>query len=336
MARAQVPALAERDRDHAEDQGPQRLEERPAPRPPARARVRPERLVQEGVRGGVRRVRRHPVRRPRRRLLLRQERPGHGAAREDLERRRGRARAVHVVRIARALQPREVHGPRPAPRPGEDLRHDRIREVEGVPAERGLALRRTRGAARPHARAVRKRHRSDRSVQLRGARRRDRPQRLPLGEWGLRAGSERQQGVRGLWLVRVHSWRGERRPRGRIAGSQLPHRGRRARDEVPDRGAGHRPTREGAGGSWLRRARAPEGYRERRVLQRPIVPEAESVRHAAGHRERAALGAAPVHLRHVTLRALPQSHDARQDRRLHIARADRLVPEPLDPELRHR
>ena len=52
------------------------------------------------------------------------------------------------------------------------------------------------GAAHPHARAVRKRHRSDRSVQLRGARRRDRPQRLPLGEFGLRAGGERQQGVR--------------------------------------------------------------------------------------------------------------------------------------------
>ncbi len=109
-------------------------QEGPAARPAARRGVRPERAVQEGLRGGVRRLRRHAVRRHDRRLLLRQERPGHGAPREDLQRRRRGARAVRLVGVRRPVQPREVHGPRPAARPGQDLRHDRIRPLEGLPA----------------------------------------------------------------------------------------------------------------------------------------------------------------------------------------------------------
>jgi type VI secretion system protein ImpC len=86
--------LSQSETGPAQDQGAQRLQEGAAARPAARARVRPERAVQEGLRGGVRRLRRHAVRRARRRLLLRQERPGHRAAREGLERGRGGARAV--------------------------------------------------------------------------------------------------------------------------------------------------------------------------------------------------------------------------------------------------
>ena len=92
----------------AQDPGPERLEEGPAQGPGAGPRVRPERPVQEGLRGGVRHLRRRALRRPDRRLRVRPPPAGHGAAGEDLERRRGRARAVHrrgqpaAVRLGRA------------------------------------------------------------------------------------------------------------------------------------------------------------------------------------------------------------------------------------------
>ena len=62
-----------------------------------------------------------------------------------------------------------------------------------------------------------------------------------------------------------------------------------------------------------------QGHRLRRVLRRPVAPEAEGVRHRRGQRQRAPLGAAAVHPRRLALRPLPQGDDARQDRQLHDA-----------------
>ena len=84
----------------AQDQGAQRLEEGPAARPAARAGIRSERVVQEGLRRGVRRLRWRTVRRVVRRLRVQQIGPGHRAAREDLERCGGGARPVPVGGVA--------------------------------------------------------------------------------------------------------------------------------------------------------------------------------------------------------------------------------------------
>ena len=62
-----------------------------------------------------------------------------------------------------------------------------------------------------------------------------------------------------------------------------------------------------------------KGTRQRGVLQRAVGAEAEGLRHGCGHGERAHLGAAAVHLRRLSVRALSQGDDARQDRRVHVA-----------------
>jgi type VI secretion system protein ImpC len=49
------------------------------------------------------------------------------------------------------------------------------------------------------------------------------------------------------------------------------------RDEVPDRSADHRSSREGTGRSWLRAARAPEGHGQGGVLLRAVGAEAQGV-----------------------------------------------------------
>ena len=191
------------------------------------------------------------------------------------------------------------------------------------------------GAARSDARAVWQRHRADRGVQLRGARRRHRPHAYLWGNaaYALAANVNKAFAAYG-WCASIRGVESG----GLVEGLPV-HNFRTEAGELvmkcPTEVAGHRSSRKGARGPRFRGARAPEGNGKRRVLQRAVVPEAEGVRHAAGHRERAPLGATAVHLRDVSLRALPEGDDARQDRRLYVARADRLVPEPLDPELRH-
>ncbi len=81
--------------------------------PRARARVRPERAVQEGLRGGVRHLRRRPLRGADRRLRVRPDEPGRRAAGEDLERGRGGPRAVHRRGRSRSAQPGVLHRARP-------------------------------------------------------------------------------------------------------------------------------------------------------------------------------------------------------------------------------
>ena len=96
-------------RARAQDPRPERLEEGPAEGPGARGRVRPEGAVQEGLRGGVRHLRRRAVRRPDRRLRVRQPPAGHGAAREDLARRGRGPRAVHLGGLVRAVRLGQLH-----------------------------------------------------------------------------------------------------------------------------------------------------------------------------------------------------------------------------------
>ena len=141
-------------------------------------------------------------------------------------------------------------------------------------------------------------------------------------------------GVREERLVHGDPRRGGRRPRRGAADAHLPDRRRRHRAEVPDRNRHHRPPREGARRPGLHPARAPEGARLRRVLLRAVGAEGQDVRQRQGQRERAAVGAAAVHLRGLALRALPEVDDARQDRQLHVTAELRGVPQPLDHAVR--
>ena len=159
LARAEVPAGPERNQRQAEDQGAQRHQEGTAARPAARAGVRPERAVQEGLRRRVRRLRRRAVRGAGRRLRIRARTRGYRAAGEDLEGGGGGARSVPDRGESGDVQPGQLHGDRCAARHGEDLRHHGIRQVEELPRKRRFALRRARAAAHPDAPAVRQERR---------------------------------------------------------------------------------------------------------------------------------------------------------------------------------
>ena len=79
----------------------------------------------------------------RRRLRVRQERPGHRAAREDLASGGGGARAVPHGRVARDVQPRELHRARRAARPGaRSSTRTEYAKWKAFRRQRGLALRR--------------------------------------------------------------------------------------------------------------------------------------------------------------------------------------------------
>ncbi len=105
-------------------------------------RVRPERAVQEGLRGGVRHLRRPSLQLPGRRLRVRPASAGRRHAGDAVGRGRGGARPVHRRRQPEAVRPRELHRARGAARSGEELRDQRPDQVAVVPRHRGLALRR--------------------------------------------------------------------------------------------------------------------------------------------------------------------------------------------------
>ncbi len=102
-----------------------RHQEGPAQGPREGDRVRPEHPVQEGLRGGVRHLRRPPLRPDGGRLRVRPSPAGHGASGEDLERGGRRPRAVHRRRLAAALRLGRLHRARQSARPRQDLRVDR-------------------------------------------------------------------------------------------------------------------------------------------------------------------------------------------------------------------
>ena len=250
--------------------------------PAAGARVRPERAVQEGLRGGVRRLRRRAVRRARRRLRVRQVGPGHRAAGEDLAGGGRGARAVPHRRVARDVQPGELHPARRAARPGQDLRHHRVREVEGVP--RRAKTRATSALTLPRI-LMREpygtRHRAGRGVQLRGGRRRHRPRQVPVGQRRLGAGGarRRRRSRRTAGAPRSAAWRAAAWSKVCRCTTSRPTTGDVAM-KCPTEIADHRPPREGAGGPGLRPAGALQGHRLRGVLQRAVGAEAQGLRHA--------------------------------------------------------
>ena len=286
--------------DDAEDQGPQRLQEGPAQRPAARARVRPERAVQEGLRGGVRRLRRHAVRRAGRRLRVRQ-----ASARTSSCSRRSRnvAAAAHAPFITAAspehVQPRELHRARRSratwPRsstPPSTPSGSRSAQSED---SRYVAL------ALPHILMRLPYGSDDRARSRRSTTRRTSTAptttQVPVGQRRLRAGARTHRGVREVRLVRGDPRRRGRRPGRRPADPHLPHRRGRRRAEVPDRDADHRPAREGAGRPRLHSARALQGHRLRGVLRRAVGQKPKMYDTRRGQRERAAVGAAAVHPR---------------------------------------
>ncbi len=114
--------------------------------------------------------------------------------------------------------------------------------------------------------------------------------------------------------------RGGGRARSGASRPHLPDRRRRRGAEVPDRDRDHRPPREGVLGPRLPPARPLQEHRLRGVLRRAVGAEGEEVRHRFRERERASLDAAPLHLRRVPFRPLPQGDHARQDRQLRLAR----------------
>jgi type VI secretion system protein ImpC len=105
---------------------------------------------------------------------------------ELLEKVSNVAAAAHAPfltgRVAHAVQPRQLLAARLAARPRQGVRHHRVREVEGVPADRGRALR---GARRARAcscasRTARRRSRWTRSTTRSAST--ARPRAVPVGE----------------------------------------------------------------------------------------------------------------------------------------------------------
>ena len=114
---------------------------------------------------------------------------GHGAAREDLATSPRRAHAPFIAAAAPDLfEPGELHRSRRAARPGQDLRHRRIRQVEVVPRIRRLPLRRPVPAAHPDAPALRPDTKPVEAFNFEEDVDGTRPQQVPVGQRRLRAG----------------------------------------------------------------------------------------------------------------------------------------------------
>ncbi len=114
VARAALLVHESETEHDAQDPRAQRLEGGPAPRPRARGRVRPERALQEGLRGGVRHLRRRPLRGADRRLRVLARRARTSALLEKISNvAAARPRAVHRRGRARAVQPGQLHRARP-------------------------------------------------------------------------------------------------------------------------------------------------------------------------------------------------------------------------------
>ena len=165
------------------------IEEGAAARHRKGPRVRPERALQEDLRGRVRRLRRRSVRRADRRLRVRQASGRYGAAGRHLAHRRPGPCALRQRGGSRPVQPGELHLSRCAARPGQDLRL-----APSTPSGNRSARARIRATSRltlpAHAGppALRRRNQAGRRVPLRRARRRHRSLQVPVEERGLRAG----------------------------------------------------------------------------------------------------------------------------------------------------
>ena len=209
-------------------------EERAAARPAARAGVRPERHVQEGLRGGVRHLRRRSVRGPGRRLRIRPRAGGYRAAGEDLAGGGRGARAVPDGGFAPRCSTWTAS-------PASTRRATSARSSTPPSTPSGRSFRQSEdsryvGLCLPHV-LVRLPYGKDdvngRSLQLRRGRGRHRSQQVPVGQRRLGAGRAADAVVRALRLVRGDPRRRGRRAGGRPADPQLLHRRGRRGHEVP-------------------------------------------------------------------------------------------------------
>ena len=142
LAGPALPGEPDRNEHHAEDPGAQHQEAGTVQGPGKSRRIRPELVVQEDLRAGVRSARRSAVRHAGRRLRIRPQRRGHQPAQDDLRRGRRGARAVRRQRQPQAVQLRQLHRTGQSPRPGQDLRERGIRGLEVVPRIGRLAVHR--------------------------------------------------------------------------------------------------------------------------------------------------------------------------------------------------
>ena len=224
LARAALPRAPERDGHDAQDPGAQRLEEGPAQGHGAGRRVRPERALQEGLRGGVRHLRRRPLRRPDRRLrVLPPARRTSPCWRRSRTWPRPRTRRSSR-RPARSCSTGTT-SPR-SPARATWARSSRRTEYVKWQSFRDSEDSRYVGpvpAPHPDAAALRPRHHAGRGVQLRGGRRRHRPREVPLGERRLRLRHPADRVVRQVRLVRRDPRRRGGRP-GRRACRSTPSR----------------------------------------------------------------------------------------------------------------
>ena len=280
LARPALPGEEDRDRHGAEAAAAERHQEGPADRPGEGDRVRPERAVQEGLRGGVRHLRR-----PSLRLLV-----------GDYEFGR-HPQDIACWRSSRTWPRRRTRrsSPRPSPKlfdlesftelavprdlakifeTSELIKWQSFRESED---SRYVGLD---AAARPDAPALRPGHDPGRrrSTSRRTSTASDHSKYL----WGNAAyalAPAAHRRLRAVRLVRGNPRRRGRRPGRGAAGPHLQDRRRRRRPEVPDRDRHHRPAREGAVRPRLHRLCPLQGHRLRGVLRRPVGQEAEEVQH---------------------------------------------------------
>ncbi len=160
--------------------------------------------VQEGLRRGIRPVRRRAVRLPGGRLPLRPERARRGNARRDGQGRGRRACAVHHRRLAHGDADGLLAGTGQPARPDQDLHDARIRRVALAARVGRRQVPRPGDAALPVAPALRRQDEPGGGVRLRGRHRLGRPQQVHLGQRGLCHGGEHQPLVQGIRLVLAH------------------------------------------------------------------------------------------------------------------------------------
>ena len=278
LARLEVPDGPERDRHDAQDPGPELHQERTA------AGHRSGRRNSTRARCSRRSTKKSTAcsaDAPFGALVGDYEFGKHPEDMELLEQISHVAAAAHAPfcqrRRSRPVQPAELHQPGRPARPGQDFRHHRIRQVEDrsgrarIPATWRCALPRTLGRL-PYGKDTKPVEEFSYEEHVDGT---DHSKYLWMNA-AYALATRMTNSFSQLRHVRGHARRGRRRPGGRPSRPQLLHRRRRRRDEVPDRGAHHRPSREGTRRPGLRSAGALQGHRLRRVLQRAVAARSPS------------------------------------------------------------
>ena len=212
--------------------------------PAARAGVRPERAVQEGLRRRVRRLRRRSLRRAGRRLRIRQASRRYGTAGAGFARGRRGARAVPHGGRARPVQPgsfTSLDAPRDLAKIFDTTEYAKWKSFRQTEDSRYVGAV---PAPRPGPPALRQRHQAGGSFNYEehvdGT---DHSKYLWMNA-AYALAHPHDELVRAVRHVRGHARRGRRRPGGGPAGAQLLYRRRRRGDEVPHRSAHHRPPRK--------------------------------------------------------------------------------------------